>query len=98
MQKGSVEALAGEVDGRPGILLGKDLAAQLGVAVGDVVRLMTPTGTLSPMGIIPRSRSARVVGIYSLGLYEFDYQYGFVSLDFAKRLLSKDVPDSSRFA
>ena len=42
--------------------------------------LLTPQGTLSPMGVLPRSRIARVVGIYSLGLLEFDSAYGFVSL------------------
>src|SRR6188474_1305453 len=48
------------------------LAAQLGVKVGDPVTLLTPQGTLSPMGMIPRSRRVRVVGIYALGLFEFD--------------------------
>ncbi len=93
MQQGSLHALADVSDERPGILLGKDLAGQIGVKVGDVVTLMTPQGTLSPMGILPRTRSTRVVGIYALGLYEFDAAYGFVSLDLAKRLMSKEVPD-----
>jgi lipoprotein-releasing system permease protein len=55
--------------------------------------MLNPQGTLSPMGMIPRTRRARVVGIYSLGLYEFDSSYGFISLDFAKRLFAKDTPD-----
>jgi lipoprotein-releasing system permease protein len=45
------------------------------------------------MGMIPRTRRVRVAGIYSLGLYEFDSAYGFVSLDFAGRLLGKAAPD-----
>ena len=94
MQKGSVAALASHSDeDAPGILLGKDLAQQLGVSVGDSVSLLTPQGTLTPMGMLPRSRRARVAGIYSLGLYEFDSQYGFVSLDFAQRLMGKGAPD-----
>ncbi len=80
-------------DGVGGILLGKDLAAQLGVAVGDSVSLLTPQGTLSPMGMIPRTRRLRVAGIFNLGLFEFDSTYGFVSLDVAKRLLDKDQVD-----
>src|SRR5688572_3336234 len=73
MQSGSLTGLGAESeDGRPGILLGKDLAGQLGVQVGDTVTLLTPQGTLSPMGVLPRSRLARVAGIYSLGLLEFD--------------------------
>jgi lipoprotein-releasing system permease protein len=94
MRSGSLAALADEsADGRPGILLGRDLAGQLGVGVGDTVTLLTPQGTLSPMGVLPRSRLARVAGIYSLGLLEFDSMYGFVSLPFAQRLLAKQQPD-----
>ena len=94
MQSGSVAALASQSEGDPpGILIGKDLSQQLGVGVGDAVTLLTPQGTLTPMGMLPRQRRARVAGVYSLGLYEFDSQYGFVSLDFAQRLMGKAAPD-----
>jgi lipoprotein-releasing system permease protein len=78
---------------RPGILLGDVLARQLDVSTGETVDLMTPQGTLSPMGVLPRQRRVRVAGIYSLGLNEFDSQYGFMSLDLAGRLMGKEVPD-----
>lgn len=78
---------------QPGILLGIDLAQQLGVGVGDAITLMTPSGSLSPMGLIPRNRRVRVVGVFQLGLYEYDSGYGFVTLDFARRLFSKEAPD-----
>jgi len=97
IQSGSLDALAPRAstaaDGLDGILLGKDLAAKLGVTIGDTASLLTPQGTLSPMGMIPRSRRLRVAGIFSLGLYEFDSSYGFVSLDVAKRLFDKDQVD-----
>ena len=92
MQSGSLDEL-NKSSGFDGILLGKDLAAKLGVAIGDSVSLLTPQGTLSPMGMIPRSRRLRVAGIFSLGLYEFDSSYGFVSLDVARRLFDKDQVD-----
>jgi len=94
MKQGSLGGLTehGE-DDRPGILLGHDLAQQLGVSVGDEITLMTPGGSLSPMGLIPRNRRVRVVGVFQLGLYEYDSAFGFVSLDFAKRLFSKETPD-----
>jgi lipoprotein-releasing system permease protein len=76
-----------------GILLGQDLAAKLGVSVGDRVSLLVPQGTLSPMGVIPRSRPARVVGVYTLGLLEFDSAYGLVSLEFGESLMSRAEPD-----
>jgi lipoprotein-releasing system permease protein len=94
MQRGSLDRLASEgEDDLPGILLGRNLAQQLGVEVGDTATLLTPQGTLSPMGMIPRTRRVRVAGIYALGLYEFDAAYGFVSLEFAERLLGKGAPD-----
>jgi lipoprotein-releasing system permease protein len=94
MQHGSVDALVapGE-DALPGILVGRNLAEQLGVMVGETASLLTPQGTLSPMGMIPRTRRVRIAGIYALGLYEFDAAYGFVSLEFSERLLGKAIPD-----
>ena len=94
MTAGSLEALAPKNEDDLGaILLGKDLAAQLGVVVGDPVRLLTPQGTLSPMGMVPRTRRLTVGGIFSLGLYEFDSQWGFASLEVAERMLDKDRVD-----
>jgi len=94
MQKGRLSDLRdATADQLPGILLGKDLAAKLRVTVGDTISLMTSEGTLTPGGMLPRLRPVQVVGIYSLGLYEFDATYGFVSLDFAQRVMGKDAPD-----
>jgi lipoprotein-releasing system permease protein len=94
MLQGSIADLTPvSADDVPGILIGRNLAQQLGVAVGDTVTLLTPQGTLSPMGMIPRTRRVRVAGVYTLGLYEFDAAYGFVSLEFAERLLGKAAPD-----
>jgi len=70
----------------PGIVLGKDLAGSIGAMVGDTVTLLTSTGTLSPMGVMPRQRRFKVVGTFSLGLYGVDSGSGLVSLDTAMRL------------
>src|SRR6202140_4445153 len=94
VRSGSLEALQpGNADDRDGILLGKDLAATLGVAPGDAVMLVTTQETLSPMGPIPRPRRLRVAGVFSLGLYELDSTSGFVSLGGAKRLFGKTQAD-----
>jgi lipoprotein-releasing system permease protein len=68
-------------DDFPGIVLGKDLAGSLGAMVGDTVTLLTPNGTLSPMGVMPRQRRFKVVGTFRLGLFEVDNGSGLVSLD-----------------
>ena len=94
LQTGTLDALnpSGD-DSAGGILLGKDLARNLGVTVGDSVSVVTPEGTLSPMGMIPRARRLRVAGTFSLGLYELDTSTGFVALDVAKRLFGKEQAD-----
>ncbi|MEP7119150.1 MAG: ABC transporter permease, partial [Acidobacteriota bacterium] len=80
-------------DDLPGVLIGHELSAQLGARVGDTVTLLTPTGTLSPMGVMPRQRRLKVVGIFRLGLFEFDQAFGYVTLDTAGRLTGKADPD-----
>ena len=87
MQSGSLEALE-PVEGQPpGILIGTELAGKIGAFVGDEVQLMTPEGgVVSPIGMVQTPRRYRVVGLFSLGLFEFDQAYAFVHLDAAKRL------------
>jgi lipoprotein-releasing system permease protein len=94
LTQGGLEGLTDQgEDDRPGILLGHDLAQQLGASVGDELTLITPGGSLSPMGLMPRNRRVKVVGVFQLGLYEYDSAFGFVTLDFARRLFSKEAPD-----
>jgi lipoprotein-releasing system permease protein len=94
MIRGRVSALGEQsADAPPGILVGKDLAARLRLSVGDDVMVLTPEGTLSPMGMIPRSRRFRVVGVFDLGLYEIDSSSAFVALDVGEHLLNKETPD-----
>src|SRR5688572_10463939 len=80
MQQGTVEGILPAGEGElPGILIGRQLADTLGAMVGDTVNLLTTQGTLSPVGILPRPRAARVAGIFALGLQEFDAEWVFVS-------------------
>jgi lipoprotein-releasing system permease protein len=91
---GSIDALSPRTDDDvPGVLLGKDLAATLGVSVGDSVNVTTPEGILTPNGRMPYPRRLRVAGTFSLGLYEFDTTIGYVTLDAARRLFAKDGAD-----
>ena len=86
-------------DDYDGIVLGQDLAKQLGVKVGDRINLLTPQGTLNPFtGMAPRSRPMRVAGIFRLGLYEVDNTFGFVSLEVAERMLNKTAPEMIQLA
>jgi lipoprotein-releasing system permease protein len=94
LKSGSIAALAPSgPEQRDGVLLGIDLARDLGVGVGDSISILTPEGTLSPMGMMPVPRRLRVAGTFSLGLYEFDSTYGFVSLATARRLLGPETQE-----
>ena len=92
---GSLQDLEGVHDGvLGGVVVGEELALQLGVSVGDEFSVLSPQSvTLSPMGLVPRLQRLRVVGVFSLGLYEYDNAYGFVALDVAGRLFGKDRVD-----
>jgi lipoprotein-releasing system permease protein len=94
IQSGSLAAL-NPVEGRPpGLLIGRELASKLGAFVGDDVYVMTPEGgVISPLGMFPTQRRYRIVGLFSLGLYEFDQAYAFVHLNDAKRLTGRGTPD-----
>ena len=93
MQSGNLDALVNRGDEIPGIVLGQDLASSLGVSVGDSVQVLTLEGVLTPMGNRPLPRRRQVVGIFKLGLYEFDSTFAFVSLEDAMRLFDKSQPD-----
>jgi lipoprotein-releasing system permease protein len=93
MQSGSLDALTTRGDDIPGMVLGRDLATSLGVAVGDSVQVLTLEGVLTPMGNRPLARRRRVVGVFKLGLYEFDSTYAFASLQDAMRLFDRQQVD-----
>ena len=93
MKAGRLDALVNRGDGIPGIVLGQDLATSLGVGVGDSVQVLTLEGVLTPMGNRPLARRRQVVGLFKLGLYEFDSTYAFVSLQDGMRLFDKPQVD-----
>ena len=92
---GSLSALTEtQGDSLGGVVIGEDLARSLGAFVGDTISVLTPQGsTLSPMGMMPRIRRLKVVGVFDLGLREYNNSYGFVTLEVAKRLFRKQRVD-----
>lgn len=71
----------------PGIVLGDELAITLGVFTGDTLKVISPEGHLSPFGILPRTRTFRVVGLFRLGLYNYDSSWALLSLPETQRML-----------
>jgi len=87
MRNGSLTALrAGEF----GIVLGAELARGLGVIAGDSVVVITPQGTVTPAGTLPRIRSFKVVGTFEVGMFEFDSGLALIHLEDAQKLYRLD--------
>ena len=83
-------ALADLAPGSFGIVLGGELARGLGVMPGDSVVVITPQGTITPAGTLPRVKSFKVVGIFEVGMYEFDSGLALVNIEDAKKLYRLD--------
>ena len=75
-----------DADGIEAILLGRILCDELKLSVGDYITLTSPQGRLTPFGMVPRSRRFRVAGIFDSGFYDYDANWGFVTLAAAQGL------------
>jgi lipoprotein-releasing system permease protein len=69
-----------DADGIPAILIGRLLADDLKISAGDYLTLTSPQGSLTPFGMLPRSRRFRVTGIFDSGFYDYDANWTFVTL------------------
>ncbi|MEG6549230.1 lipoprotein-releasing ABC transporter permease subunit [Desulfocurvibacter africanus] len=86
MLAGKVEDLDRE-DTHPGIIVGQELAARLGLSVGSMVNLLSPTGSKSAAGFMPKVKFFTVTGIFKTGMFEYDSSMAYVSLTAARDLL-----------
>jgi lipoprotein-releasing system permease protein len=77
---------AADGDGIPALLVGRILAEDLKVSAGAYVTLTSPQGNLTPFGMLPRSRRFRVAGVFDSGFYDYDANWGFVTLGSAQGL------------
>ncbi len=75
---------------RPGIVLGRELAYNIGAGVGDSIRVFTTAIRLSPMGPIPKWKDYEVTGIFHTGLYEFDANSALINLQTAQKIFALD--------
>lgn len=83
MKSGSLDNLqAGEF----GIVLGVELAQSLGVILGDKVVLLAPQGQFTPTGVVPRIKQFTVVGLFQVGMYEYDAGLALIHIDDAAKL------------
>ncbi len=65
----------------PNIILGTELAAALKVKKGSKVRLISPSGPLTPMGVIPKIKTCLVSGIFETGMFEYDSSIAYMNIE-----------------
>ena len=76
IRSGSLDQFAG----RDAVLLGSRLAQRLGVGVGDKVTLISPQGTATAFGTVPRARAYTMIGTFQVGMFEFDNSFIYMPL------------------
>jgi lipoprotein-releasing system permease protein len=88
-QAQSPDDLAGvqqRVAAMPPIILGKDLAEEIGATVGSVVLVTSPQGELTPFGMVPKYIRFHVAGIFNSGFFDYDSSWAFIRLSDAQEL------------
>ena len=70
----------------PPIILGKDMADEIGATVGSVVLVTSPQGELTPFGMVPKYIRFHVAGIFNSGFYDYDSSWAFIRLADAQQL------------
>lgn len=79
-----------------GVVLGLDLARNLGVREGDTVTLIAPSGQVTPAGVVPRLKQMVVVGTFDSGHYEYDAGLVLLHQDDAARIFRLEGPTGIR--
>jgi lipoprotein-releasing system permease protein len=82
----SLQGVQQRIAAMPPIVLGKEMADNLGSTVGSTVLVTSPQGELTPFGMVPKYNRFRVVGIFSSGFFDYDSSWAFVRLSDAQKL------------
>jgi lipoprotein-releasing system permease protein len=89
LKAGRLEDLKNRREGDlPGIILGVELAKHLSVSVNETIQVISPLGTITPMGMMPKMKRFRIKGIFYSGMYEFDNTMAYVSIESAQKFFS----------
>ena len=92
----SAQALGRLVPGQFGLVLGVELARQLGVREGDKLTLIAPSGQVTPAGVVPRLKQMTVVGTFDSGHYEYDSALVLMHMDDAQKIFRLEGPTGVR--
>ena len=81
-------AVQSRIAAMPPIILGKDMADELGATVNSIVLVTSPQGDLTPFGLVPKYERFKVVGVFDSGFYDYDATWAFTRLDSAQKLFA----------
>jgi lipoprotein-releasing system permease protein len=88
IKEGNINSLKQDEKGNPpGIILGRELARNLGVFLDDPVTVISPLGDTTPMGMTPRVKRFQVTGIFESGMFDYDSTLAYISLASSQRFL-----------
>ena len=88
IKDGSITSLGKKVDGIPPIIIGGELAKQIGAHPGNVITVISPEGRLTPLGRTPNTRRFKVAALFDSGMYEYDASMIYISLKEAQDFLA----------
>ncbi|OQY47649.1 MAG: ABC transporter permease [Desulfobacteraceae bacterium 4572_87] len=88
IKEGSLSSLGESEKGIPSIIIGSELAKQIGAGSGSLVTVISPEGKLTPLGRTPNTQKFRVTAIFDSGMYEYDASMVYISLTQAQRFLA----------
>ena len=88
IKEGSLSSLGESEKGTPSIIIGSELAKQIGAGTGSLVTVISPEGKLTPLGRTPNTKKFRVTAIFDSGMYEYDASMVYISLIQAQRFLA----------
>ncbi|MCJ7664405.1 MAG: FtsX-like permease family protein, partial [Desulfobacterales bacterium] len=88
IREGDINSLNRNAGGRlPGIIIGKELAKNLGVFLDETITVISPLGDMTPVGMAPRVKRFKVTGIFEFGMFDYDSTFAYISLPSAQEFL-----------
>ena len=80
IKEGSINSLKKGRERIPGIIIGRELARNLGLFIDDEIKMISPSGDIGPLGMLPRMKKFRVTGIFEINMYEYDSSLALINI------------------
>lgn len=80
LKDGTIKDLTGSGEKMQWVVIGKELASALGVLRGEIINIISPTGEIGPLGMLPKVRQFRVAAIFEMGMFEYDMNLVFIDI------------------